>query len=78
MVLFLTAATSVGATQFLTAISTVGFPIAMCVAIFFFLQKETTANREQILKVSEMFSKSLNDNTQVLTKLLERLDEDVK
>jgi hypothetical protein len=62
--------------EIMTAISTVGFPIAMCIVLFVYLQKESAANREQIYKVSESFTKALNDNTEVMTKLLERIDVD--
>ena len=54
-----------------TAISTLGFPIVMCGALFWYIQKENTANRDKIDKLSE----SLNGNTAVMGKLLERLDK---
>ena len=55
-----------------TLISTVGFPIFMCLSLFYYIQKEGIANREQIAKLSE----TINNNTIVITKLLERLDKD--
>ena len=47
----------------ITAISTVGFPIVMCGALFWYIQ----------VKVDKM-TEALNANTLVITKLLERLD----
>ena len=54
----------------LSAISTVGFPIVMCLALFYYIWKCDTANRSQIEKLSD----ALNNNTSVITKLLERMD----
>ena len=56
----------------LTAISTVGFPIVMCGALFWYIQKENCYNRDKIDKLSE----ALNGNTAVIGKLLERLDKE--
>ena len=53
------------------AISTVGFPIVMCGALFWYIQKENTCNREKIDKLADV----LNANTTVIAKLLERLDK---
>ena len=47
----------------IAAISTVGFPIVMCGALFWYIQ----------VKVDKM-TEALNANTLVITKLLERLD----
>lgn len=49
----------------ITAISTVGFPIVMCGALFWYIQ----------VKVDKM-TEALNANTLVITKLLERLDKE--
>jgi hypothetical protein len=56
----------------LTAISTVGFPIVACGALFWYIQKENASNREKIDKLSD----TINANTAVMSKLLERLDKD--
>ena len=53
-----------------SAISTVGFPIVMCLALFYYIWKSDAANRSQIEKLSD----ALNNNTSVITKLLERMD----
>ena len=64
-----------------SAISTVGFPIVMCLALFYYIWKCDGANRTQIEKLSdanrtqiEKLSDALNNNTSVITKLLERMD----
>lgn len=59
------------ASTLITAISTVGFPIVMCGALFWYIQKENTCNREKIDKLADV----LNANTTVIAKLLERLDK---
>ena len=56
----------------LTAISTVGFPIVMCGILCWYIQKENDSNRTKIDKMSD----ALNNNTNVLGKLLERLDKE--
>lgn len=59
-----------------TAISTVGFPIAACVALFWFNYKQTELHREETQKLSE----TINNNTVALTKLSEKIQhlEEVK
>ena len=56
----------------ISAISTVGFPIVMCGALFWYIQKENAANRDKIDKLSDV----LSANTAVISKLLERLDRE--
>ena len=53
-----------------SAISTVGFPIVMCLALFYYIWKCEEANRTQIEKLSD----ALDNNTSVIAKLLERMD----
>lgn len=60
---FLLATASGTSTSLITAISTVGFPIVMCGALFWYIQ----------VKIDKM-TEALNANTLVITKLLERLD----
>jgi formate hydrogenlyase subunit 3/multisubunit Na+/H+ antiporter MnhD subunit len=55
----------------ISAISTVGFPIVACGALFWYIQKENTSNRDKIDKLSD----TINANTAVMDKLLERLDK---
>jgi len=50
---------------FMQAISTVGFPIACCIIMFWYLQKEQEAHKAEMQTVTE----ALNKNTLVLTEL---------
>lgn len=59
----LAAASGTSTSSLITAISTVGFPIVMCGALFWYIQ----------VKIDKM-TEALNANTLVITKLLERLD----
>lgn len=55
-------------TQF---VSTLGFPITMCVALFWYMIQQ----RKQHVEESEKWQQALNNNTAVLTKIYERLGE---
>lgn len=55
-----------------TAISTLGFPIVMCGAMFWNMLKEKDAHKEEMNSVTE----ALNNNTLILQKLCDRLDGD--
>jgi hypothetical protein len=55
-----------------TAISTLGFPIVMCGAMFWYMIKEKDAHKEEMDSVTE----ALNNNTLILQKLCDRLDGD--
>ena len=55
-----------------TAVGTLGFPIVMCFMLLYYIAKDAKANREQIEKLTI----ALNNNTNVIGKLLERLDAD--
>ena len=50
---------------FMQAISTVGFPIACCMIMFWYLQKEQESHKAEMQTVTE----ALNKNTIVLTEL---------
>ena len=50
-------------------INSVGFPIA-CVAAMFWMQNQ---EREQHRQEAEKFAEAINNNTQVMTRILERL-----
>lgn len=56
--------------QIMEVISTVAFPIAMCVLEAWYIKYQTDQYNQ---KVAE-FNKSLDANTQILTKLTERLE----
>ena len=53
----------------LQAITTVGFPIVMCVALLYEIKDMTTTHQEE----SKIFSDSMNKNTLVLQKLCDVL-----
>ena len=55
-----------------TAISTLGFPIVMCGAMFCYMLKEKDAHKEEMNSITE----ALNNNTLILQKLCDRLDGD--
>lgn len=54
----------------LEAISTVGFPIAMCVALLYNNSQLSQKHKEE----TEAFTNALNENTLVLQKLCDKLD----
>ena len=56
----------------LQAITTVGFPIVMCVALLYEIKDMTTKHQEE----SKIFSDSMNKNTLVLQKLCDVLGVD--
>lgn len=56
----------------LSAISTVGFPIAACIAMFVMLDKERENHKEEMSKVTE----ALNNNTIALNTLSGKLDRE--
>ena len=53
----------------LQAISTLGFPIVMCIALLWEIKDMTTKHQEE----SKIFSDSMNKNTLVLQKLCDIL-----
>lgn len=77
----------------LTIIQTVGFPIAVAIAMFVMLQNEQKAHREESEKLTETItdlkitfnqalsdqdksiSEAINNNTLVIQKLLDKLEE---
>lgn len=54
------------------AISTLGFPIVMCGAMFWYMMKEKDTHKEEMHSVTE----ALNNNTLILQKLCNKLDGD--
>lgn len=58
--------------QILTAISTVGFPIVMCGALFWYMIQQRVAHKSEI----DEMTKAINNNTLVLQKLLDKLGDD--
>lgn len=55
----------------ITAISTVGFPIVMCGALFWYMINQRDAHKEEITKMTD----ALNNNTLALQKLLDKLGD---
>lgn len=53
----------------ITAISTVGFPIVMCGALFWYMINQRDVHKEEISKMTE----AINNNTLALQKLLDKL-----
>lgn len=54
----------------MTAISTLGFPIVMCGALFWKMLRQDEQHKEEMDKLSE----ALNNNTLALTKLTDKLE----
>ena len=77
----------------LTIIQTVGFPIAVAIAMFVMLQNEQTAHKEESEKLTETITdlkitfnsaitdqersitEAINNNTLVIQKLLDKMEE---
>ncbi len=56
-----------------TLISTLGFPIAMCLIMCYYINKINDAHKEE----TDKFADALNNNTVVLQKLCDKLDSEV-
>lgn len=56
-----------------TLISTLGFPIGMCLIMCYYINKINDAHKVEIDK----FAGALNNNTVVLQKLCDKLDSEV-
>lgn len=54
----------------LNLIGNYAFPIVCCCALFWKLNKDESLHKEE----SDKFAEAVNNNTQVLTKLLDRMD----
>lgn len=64
----------------LSAITTVGFPIVMCLACAWYIKYTNDKQREEVEKLNDQRAKemdkvteAINNNTVALTKLVERL-----
>lgn len=64
----------------LNVIQSVGFPIACCVFLGYFIKTQNAQYREDVKEITEKyekavkeFSKSLDNNTQVLTRIEAKL-----
>lgn len=56
-----------------TLISTLGFPIGMCLIMCYYINKINVAHKEE----TDKFAEALNNNTVVLQKLCDKLDSEV-
>lgn len=56
-----------------TLISTLGFPIAMCLIMCYYINKINDAHKVE----TDKFAEALNNNTVVLQKLCDKLDSEV-
>lgn len=56
-----------------TLISTLGFPIGMCLIMCYYINKINEAHKEE----TDKFVEALNNNTVVLQKLCDKLDSGV-
>lgn len=54
-----------------TLIGSLGFPIVACIMLFWYINKRDDIHKEEINKLSE----AVNNNTLVMQKLLDRLEE---
>lgn len=54
-------------------ISTLGFPIAMCLIMCYYINKINDTHKEE----TDKFAEALNNNTVVLQKLCDKLDSEV-
>lgn len=52
------------------AISTLGFPIAVCLLCFWYINKLQEEHKEEMNKMSE----AINNNTLIMQKLLDKLE----
>ena len=57
----------------MTAISSLGFPIAMCIAMFWYMTKQAEMHKEEVAKMTE----ALNNNTLALNRLETKIGVDV-
>lgn len=60
------------ANMIMTAITTVGFPIVMCGALFWKMDKQDKEHKEEMTKTTE----AINNNTLVLQKLIDKVSFD--
>lgn len=58
--------------QIVQIISSLGFPIVMCAALFWYMIQQREEHTEEINKMSD----ALNNNTLALQKLLDELERD--
>ena len=55
-------------------VSTVGFPIAMCLMMFYFLHQEQKMHKEEMAEIKEVIAK----NNEILASLKQLIDDKLK
>ena len=60
------------ANAIITIISTVGFPIAVCLILFYYIYKKQEKTDDTIAKLTE----TINNNTSVIQHLIEKLGDE--
>ncbi len=56
-------------TTFTTLVNTIGFPIAVCIALFWFLYQENKSHKEETKRMTE----AIDNNTAVMNKMLDKI-----
>lgn len=56
-------------TEIVQAISTVGFPITMCIIMMYYMQKNNESHKEEV----DTLKDAINNNTLVMTQVLDKL-----
>ena len=59
--------------EIVSLVANIGFPISACIALFIYSNKEREKNVETINQLRE----TINNNTLVIQKLVDKLDKDV-
>lgn len=59
-------------------LSSTAFPILACIALAWYVYHTTEQNNARIDALTEKVMQAINNNTQALTKLSERLEDDAK
>ena len=62
------------ANTIIALVGSLGFPIVACIGMGFFIRELMNNHKEEVTKMTE----AINNNTVVITKLVERLDKDEK
>ena len=73
------------ASSIVTIVSQVGFPIAMCLVMAWYVKDTSDKHREEVRQLNEQHNtemqqvtKALNNNTLALQKLCDKLGEEVE
>lgn len=61
------------ANAIMTLVGSLGFPVCMCIAMFYRMGKQDEQHKEEMAKLSE----SVNNNTLAITQLTAKLEQSV-